>query len=286
MKLFCLLFVSLFFAPLCYALDIINMRPIFYSGNPQTSYKYQLIELLLTNTQDKYGPYEIRFTDVINSQKRDINQLKSGKINIFISMTSQAREDAMQAIHYPVFKGLYGYRVFLIRAADQAKFSNTKTVEELKKLIAVQGTHWPDLSILESNGFKVESSSHHESLYKMLQFGRVDYFPRGIHEPWQELNDRPEMGLAVENGLMLYYPAPGYIFVDKNNLRLANRFREGFKNIIKSGEFDRFFNRHPQIIEMKRQANIDNRKLFKLNNPLLSPMTPLEDEHLWYRIGS
>ena len=68
---------------------------------------------------------------------------------------------------------------------------------------------------------------------------------------------------------MLYYPAPGYIFVDKNNLRLAKRFREGFKNIIESGEFDRFFEKHPQIIEMKRQANIEKRRLFKLTHYFL-----------------
>lgn len=280
------LLLCLVFTPLSYAIDLIKMRPIFYSGDPKTSYKYQLLDLLLKTTQDKYGPYQISLTKTINSQKRDINLLNSGAINTFISMTSQAREEAMQAIPYPVFKGLYGYRVFLIRDIDQAKFTRIKAIEELKKLIAVQGTHWPDLNILKSNGFNVESTSHHKSLYKMLQYGRVDYFPRGIHEPWRELNDRPEMALAVEKSLMLYYPAPGYIFVDKNNTRLANRFNEGFKKVIESGEFDRFFNQHPQIIEMKRQANIENRTLFELHNPLLSPLTPLGDDRLWYRIDN
>lgn len=281
-----LLLLNLIFTPHSYAIDIIKMRPIFYPGDPKTSYKYQLLDLLLKTTQNKYGPYQINLTKTINSQKRDINLLNSGVINAFISMTSHAREETMQAIPYPVFKGLYGYRVFLIRASDQPKFTRIKTIDDLKKLIAVQGTHWPDLKILKSNGFNVESTSRHKSLYKMLQYGRVDYFPRGIHEPWRELIDRPEMELAVEKKLMLYYPAPGYIFVDKNNTRLANRFRDGFKSITESGEFDAFFNQHPQIIEMKRQANIENRTIFKLNNPLLTPLTPLDDDRLWYRIDN
>lgn len=278
-----LLLFCLFASPLSHALDLITMRPIFYSGDPKTSYKYQLLDLLLKRTENTYGPYKIHFTKIINSQKRDINQLISGDINVFISMTSQAREEAMQAVRYPVFKGLYGYRVFLIKASEQKRFSKITSIEQLKKLTAVQGTHWPDLQILKSNGFNTEGTSHHKSLYKMLQFGRVDYFPRGIHEPWRELNDRPKMGLAVEKDLMLYYPAPGYIFVSKHNKRLENRFKAGFETIIASGEFDRFFNQHPQIIEMKRQANMSNRTLFQLTNPLLSPMTPLEDKRLWYR---
>lgn len=284
MKLF--LFLSLFFSPILFAVDTINMRPIFYSGDPTTSYKYQLLELLLERTSAEFGPYQINITNSIHSQKRDINQLKSGEINVFISMTSQAREEVMQAIRFPVFKGLYGYRVLLIKESEQAKFSKIKSLEALQQLTGVQGSHWPDLQILQANGLKVESTSQHKSLYKMLEHGRVDYFPRGIHEPWKELKDRPEMALAVEKSLMLYYPAPGYIFVNKNNTRLAKRLNQGFKNIIESGEFNRFFNLHPQIVEMKNQANMKNRTLLKLSNPLLTPKTPLQDERLWFRVGN
>lgn len=262
------------------------MRPIFYSGDPTTSYKYQLLELLLERTSEEFGPYQINITRTIHSQRRDINQLKSGEINVFISMTSQAREEVMQAIRFPVFKGLYGYRVLLIKENEQAKFSKIKSLEALQQLTGVQGSHWPDLQILQANGLKVESTSQHKSLYKMLEHGRVDYFPRGIHEPWKELKDRPEMALAVEKSLMLYYPAPGYIFVDKNNTRLEKRLNQGFKNIIESGEFNRFFNLHPQIVEMKNQANMKNRTLLKLSNPLLTPETPLQDERLWFRVGN
>ena len=284
MKASLFIILNLFLAPLSFALDTVNMRPIFYSGDPKTSYKYQLLELLLNRTQAEFGPYRINLTNIIHSQKRDINQLKSGEINVFISMTSKAREDVMQAIRFPVFKGLYGYRVFLIIENEQAKFNKIKDLDGLKQLTGVQGTHWPDLQILQANGLKVESTSHHKSLYKMLEFGRVDYFPRGIHEPWKELKDRPNMGLAVEKNLMLYYPAPGYIFVEKTNTRLAKRFETGFKRIIDSGEFDRFFNNHPQIIEMKEQANMQNRTLIKLTNPLLSPLTPLQNDKLWYQV--
>ena len=285
MKITLLLILSTLLSPVLLAMDIISMRPIVYSGDPRESYKYQLVDLLLKTTQDKYGPYEIHLTKAVNSQKRDIKEINSGNINIFISMTSKAREEAMMAIPYPVFKGLYGYRVFLIKASEQAKFSKIKTIQQLKKLKAIQGTHWPDLNILKSNGFHVEDTSHHNSLYKMLEFGRVDYFPRGIHEPWSELKARPDMGLAVEKNLMLYYPAPGYIFVHKSNTHLAARFKEGFERIISSGEFDRFFNQHPQIVEMKQQANLKNRRLFKLSNPLLSKDTPIHDERLWFQIN-
>ena len=276
----------LFFIHKSHAVDVIKMRPIFYSGDPKTSYKYQLIDKLLKTTQEEFGPYEIRFNQTISSQQRDIEQINKGIINTFISMTSQAREKAMLPIRFPVFKGLYGYRVFLIKENSQGMFSSIKNLDDLKLLTAVQGVHWPDLEVLKFNGLNAEGASHSKSLYKMLEFGRVDYFPRGIHEPWKELKDRPNMGLAVEKNLMLYYPAPGYIFVEKTNTRLAKRFETGFKRIIDSGEFDRFFNNHPQIIEMKEQANMQNRTLIKLTNPLLSPLTPLEDKRLWFRLAN
>lgn len=281
-----ILWIPLLISPAIYALDIIKIRSINYAIDPKLSYKYQLLDLLLKTTKDKYGAYEIHFANQLNSQQRDIKHLDLDIINVFISMTSKAREETMLPIRIPVFKGLYGYRVFLINKKDQLRFSDIKTLDQLKKLTAVQGTHWPDLNILKSNGLNIESSSQHESLFKMLEYGRVDYFPRGIHEPWKELSDRPNMGLAVEKNLMLYYPAPGYIFVKKDNLRLSIRLKEGFKSIIESGEFDTFFDNHPQIIEMKRKSNLKNRTLFKLNNPLLSPFTPLDDERLWYRINN
>ena len=265
-----------------YSKDIIKMRPVFYSDGAEKSYKYQLVDLLLRTTQDEYGPYEIHFAENTHSQKRDINQLRSGAINVFISMTSKEREAQMYPIRYPVFKGLYGYRVFLIKDGNQANFTSIQNLDDLKTLVGIQGTHWPDLEILKANGLNIENASQHNNL--MLQFGRVDYFPRGLHEPWQELKDRPNMDLSVEQYLLLYYPAPGYIFVDKENTRLASRFEEGFKRIINNGEFDQFFNNHPQIVNVKKQANLTERTLIKLKNPLLSPLTPLEDERLWYRL--
>jgi hypothetical protein len=281
-----ILWVSLLASSAVYALDIIKIRPINHTIDSKLSYKYQLLELLLKTTEDKYGAYEIHFVNQLNSQQRDIKHLDLDIINVFISMTSKAREETMLPVRIPVFKGLYGYRVFLINKNDQSRFSDIKTLDQLKKLTAVQGTHWPDLNILKSNGLNIESSSQHESLFKMLEYGRVDYFPRGIHEPWRELSDRPELALTVEKNLVLYYPAPGYIFVKKDNLHLSRRLKEGFQNIIESGEFDAFFNHHPQIIEMRKKSNLENRTLFKLNNPSLSPFTPLDDKRLWYQINN
>ena len=279
-----LLLFSLLFSPLLPALDIIKMRPVLFPADPKQNYKYQLIDLILKTTQEKFGPYQITFANTIHSQKRDITLLNSGAINVFISMTSKEREKRMQAVRYPVLKGLYGYRVFLIRKEDQQRFSNIQSLDELKQLKAIQGAQWPDLTVLKANNLLAEGASRHDSLYKMLQYGRVDYFPRRIHEPWVELKNHPNMGLAVEKSIVLYYPAPGYIFVEKGNTHLAERLNEGFEQIIHSGVFDRFFNQHPQIIEMKENANLQIRVIFILANPLLTKETPLNDKRLWYQI--
>ena len=49
----------------------------------------------------------------------------------------------------------------------------------------------------------------------MLEGGRYDYFPRGVHEPWSEITARPHLPLTVEKHILVKYPMPAYLFVNK-----------------------------------------------------------------------
>lgn len=244
-------------------------------------YKFQLLELILNKTKDQEGPFRIE-AEKATVQSRTIEMIKQGHLSLIMTMTSHEREEELLPIRLPIYKGLYGYRVFLIRKQDQYKFNSIQNIDELKKLWAGQGHDWPDLKILKDNGFRVVGSSSYSGLFEMLQKGRFDYFPRGVHEPWKEIADHPSKDLMVEQHLVIHYPAPGYIFVSRSNIELAKRLERGFRLAIEDGSFDSFFYSHPDIVKVLDSSNLDKRLIFQIDNKLLTPLTPLDEEDLWY----
>lgn len=244
-------------------------------------YKYQLLELILNKTKEAEGPFRIEVLEAI-VQSRGIEMVNDGEFSLIITMASQEREEKLLPVRIPVYKGLYGYRVFIINRKDKEKFAAIQTIEELKQLYAGQGHDWPDLRILKANGFNVVGGANYKGLFGMLQKGRFDYFPRGVHEPWKEVKEHQEKDLIVDEHLALHYPAPGYIFVAKDNLKLADRLERGFRLALEDGSFDQFFYNHPVIAEVLELAHLEKRLMFRLANPLLSPETPLDQEGFWY----
>jgi hypothetical protein len=245
-------------------------------------YKYQLLQLILEKTQKTDGPFKIETPKHEITQARDIDLLKQGFFDVVLTMTSKKREQELHPIRIPIYKGLYGYRLAIINQSDQPKFSAIRTLQDFQKLWAGQNEAWPDTQILRANGFNVVGISGYVELFAMLKERRFDFFPRGVHEPWKELADVKIPGLVVETDLVIHYPAPGYIFTAKDNKKLADRLERGFRMALEDGSFDLLFYNHPDIKKVLERANLKNRRLFELKNPLLSEDTPLNDKKLWY----
>ena len=141
---------------------------------------------------------------------------------------------------------------------------------------------WPENKIFRANGLNVVATAGYRELFAMLKERRFDYFPRTAAEPWRELKDMNIPGLVVEKDLMIYYPAPGYIFTSKENLKLADRLERGLRMAIEDGSFDKMFNNNIYMKEALERGNLKNRRVFRLEDDSLSPETPLHDKRLWY----
>ncbi|WAJ71764.1 hypothetical protein [Catenovulum adriaticum] len=120
----------------------------------------------------------------------------------------------------------------------------------------------------------------------MLEGGRFDYFPRAVHEPCSEVVSRKELGLTIEEELMLIYPLPLYLFVSKDNKALALEITRLFEDAIADGSFDTFFFNYPLIKDVMNKTHIDKRKVFKIDNPHLTVATPLDRKELWLDLTS
>lgn len=210
---------------------------------------------------------------------------KGGQLDVIWTMTTREREQQLLPVRIPLFKGLLGHRVFLIRHGDQPRFDAIERLSDLAQLQAGQGGQWPDTDILRANGLPVVTTTNYEQLFAMLLAGRFDYYPRGLNEFGSEYALHAGRGIEVEQKLMLVYPAPMYFFVAPGNVALAGRLERGLLEMVEDGSFDRYFYHHPVVAQALQTARIGARKAFYLSNPQLPPETPLQDSRLWLRLS-
>lgn len=279
------------FISFCLACPVMAQELIVsYSPSPVSKddkrfdYGVNLLRQILEKTSSSYGPFKMLPAKDMNVG-RAIEFLKSGEseaVNVVWTTSSKLREDRLLPIRIPIRKGLLGYRIFLIKKEDQEKFSAIKSLDELKQLRVGQGHIWNDVKVFKGNGFEVVTGPNYEGLFRMLMEGRFDYFSRGINEAPGEYEARKDMfpDLTIEDSILLYYPWPKYFFTSKSNPILAERIELGLSMMIKDGSFERLFIKyHSKDIE---RVNLKNRKLFKINNPLLPAATPFDQKELWF----
>lgn len=253
----------------------INLMDISH-GN--SKYIDGLIKLALSYNEKQYSfTYE---TEALYTP-RILELFESGRITIFWAATTKEYEEKYRPIFIPLFRGLLGYRVMLIREGDQYRFNHIKTFDDLFTIKLGQGRYWTDTEIMEANGLKIIQTRSYDGLFHMLDGGRFDAFPRGIQEPWAEISSRPDLSLAVEENLILVYRMPFYLFLTKNNERLAQELETGLLKALEDGSYERYFFNDPTVKEAIAKVDLKNRTYIHLKNPLLSDKTPLNRKEFW-----
>ncbi len=249
--------------------------PVYIEG---TQYLVAVLKLALDHADVEYTLEAVHSPAMPSS--RALVFLQNGRFSIGWAHTNAEREQNLRPIRIPLYRGLVGWRMFFIRERDLAHYGSVKRMNELKLLRAGQGHDWPDTKILEQHGFNVRTGLSRDSLFQLLRYGRIDYFPRGIYEILVEQSVLETQGLVVEENLVLHYPSAYYFFTTKENELLASTVERGLEQAIKNGEFFGLFIKHfgPAI----RAANLQNREIFEISNPTLSKQTPLDREELWF----
>ncbi len=249
-------------------------------------YDWEVLRTALEKTAPHYAPCTLRSSKVSMEESRADKELAAadGRINVFSRSTTLALEQQFLPVRIPVDKGLLGYRLFLVREADLRRFAEVHTLQDLRALRVGQGSNWADVAILRSAGIPVVEGSSYDGLFSMLMARRFDFFSRAVDEALREIDEHrashPQM--ALEPGLLLYYPLPRYFFVrrDAEGRQLAQRIAAGLELMIHDGTLDHLFLRYKgKLIE---QADLPHRRLIKIDNPGLPPETPLSRSELWY----
>jgi hypothetical protein len=247
-------------------------------------YYWQVLEAALRVTQTRWGDYELRpSTQEMNTDRAQKLLSKSEEITVLARTTSPEREAQLFTLRIPVDKGLTGYRLFLIQQPTQKRLRTVRSLDALQEFRIGQKTQWVDVEILRHAGFRVEEALDYASLFRMLPAGRFDLLSRGVNEILQEWQtyrvDNPD--LAIERGLLLYYPLPRYFFFapSAEGEQLAQRVEQGLATLRSTGEFERLYRTHKR--EVLRGLELRGRRVLRIDNPTLGPQTPLQNPSYW-----
>ncbi|MFT7560155.1 MAG: hypothetical protein ACI93R_002072 [Flavobacteriales bacterium] len=246
------------------------------------NYPKELLALALSYSKNEYS---VKSPNNFIPYERCVARITSGKLDVMWAPASVQNEIHMRPIHIPIFKGLLGHRIFIINKASQGDFDAIREEDALKATPLGQVRAWSDSRILEHNGYNVIRIQRYEDVFPMLRSKRFTAFPRGIFEPWVEIDNIQHLELkaelAVEKTLMLKYPMPLYYYVNKGDDDLARDIKQGLERAITNGEFDKLFYGDKKIHDVFEKSNFKSRKVFELKNPYLPEGTPLDRSELW-----
>ncbi len=261
--------------------SVVRTNTTHLTNDLRVHYKNRVLSLALEKTVATHGPYKVEYIELFTTSARTASEVQSGKIiNLFIGVTTQEREEATIPIRIPIRRGILNYRVLAIHENNLNKFSTVTELSELKKLAAGLRVGWATTDI-----FKKQSFSHYElvsldGLYNMLNHNVIDYIPRGINEIYDEIAVRQPNKVIVEPQLIIFLPAPTYIFVSPNEVRLAERIEAGLEKMVSDGSLKALF--YEFYTDDLEKADINNRRVITITNPDLPKSIPFDRPELWF----
>ena len=248
----------------------------------KTRYLVELLDLTMRKSGLDYSLEKVQLDTV--TANRNTRNLLSGLYDVNWMHTNKYREQILLPIRIPLFRGLTGWRLMMLRKGGQQAFDSVKSLADIKQLVAGQGHDWPDTAILKYHNFRLITSTSRNSLTHMLEGKRVDYFPRAVMEIWDELEVYKDEPIEIESRFAIVYPTANYFFVKHNNFTLGAALSKGLNKSIADGSFNALFMSH--YGEDIARSNLQSRTIFYLDNPNLSPETPLSRQELWYSIDA
>ncbi|WP_264874233.1 ABC transporter substrate-binding protein [Vibrio agarivorans] len=258
-------------------------EPLLVPGKPGEDKLMQLIFKEIVNRSDRFDSISHYYGNAGDpNTAKMIEDLDSGHLHITYVATSLDNESTMSPIYFPIYRGLLGMRLGIVRSDKANTFAGITRVDQLKSLTACQGRAWPDTDILEANGIKTAQSLKYPNMFPMLEGGRCDYFPRGVFEPFTEIVAQKQYNLTVDEYVMLRYKMPFFFFTAKNNPELATHIQEILYEMFEDGTYERMFFDDTEVAQALRLAKLQDRTIFDLENPSVSPATRNIPTQFWY----
>ena len=246
----------------------------FWNGNRSAArqdYEKKVLKAILKATDKEWGSVEIEesLEEYPGNKEALVFTEKDHDLFVTIAGNQKFKEGDMIMIPHLLTKNLLGYRVPIIRENDADLFDGISDLEDIQNLNHGIPETWSDATIFRHNGYNVVEEGSFDDIFDRLQKGLFDYSAYGANEVLGVYENRASKrdGLIIDQNILLFYPFPLVFYVNPDQPKLAERIEEGLQKIKSSGKLDAIFDEHyGNIIE---QLNLDSRRLFVLENPLI-----------------
>lgn len=279
-KRLAVILLTSFFSSQIYAVDVVKLQ-LQQKSNNKAAHNFAVIHRALEITEKEYGPYKIEKVDITMSSARMLQSLTEGQlINTAIVPASDLWDKHTLSVKVPVRLGLLSYRLLLINKSDLTKFKNINSLEELKQFSAGLHKGWVTTKLFNLYNFKVMETGHFEGLFLMLNRNRFDYIPRAVYEIYDEIASRQDMltDIIVEPTIALNIPTFSYVNVAPSSPQIAKRLQDGLVKMLSNGELKSLL--YQYYGKDIKKADLNNRKIFKINNPDFKTESALHYENL------
>jgi ABC-type amino acid transport substrate-binding protein len=242
---------------------------ILWNQNFTEGYSHQFIRMIADLSSDKFGPYILEKSPVLE-QGRAIKELQKGiHLNIAVMGNEAEREYQNPPIYFPVDRGALGLRVCFIAKGKQALFDGIRNAADARKnnIVFGSGTYWPDKEIFESNGFSVLSSPVFDNLFNSLYKDRFDCLTRAVSEVTKDLERYGDENIDIEQRLAFVYPLANFIYLAPQP-RLRARMEYGIERAKETGQLEALASQYLEKDLVKNQ--FFKRRMIILQNPNLT----------------
>ncbi|GAB5379343.1 MAG: transporter substrate-binding domain-containing protein [Aliiglaciecola sp.] len=211
---------------------------------------------------------------------REFSMMNDGvAIDVVWGSATKDRFESYSAVKIPIYKGLIGWRMALVKTSRLEQFAAVKSISDLRQFIPGQHRNWSDYKIFSANQLDITSGANRGALAQMLVLDRIDYFPRAVIEMNKELRDFAHLDIAFEPYILIRYKSAYVFYVAKSNTFLKHIIEKGLHQAQNDGSFDALFKQH--FGAELASFSLDKRRVIELHNPLL-PEEMLEiEESMW-----
>ena len=237
------------------------------------AYPAELLTLILSKSAITMVPSEV---PDIPSQSRAIRLLgeKNG-IDVFWGATSSEWENQAKAILIPIDRGLLGYRIPVVHISHKDMFAEVTHARQLIPFVFGLREDWPDTAIFKRNELDTLMYGTGAEPIEMLRSGRIDALPYDIFDLPKNHGD----DIIHEPHIAIRYPSAVYFFVANDNQALHKLLNDGLLAAIADGSFDTLFFKY--FAAVIAQADLKNRRIIELTNPLLPRSAPIHQPQFW-----
>ncbi len=242
-----------------------------YEGESRFNYHVALITEALTKVSDDENYYVLKGIKTDANESLLVRLLELGRIDLMFRPVSKTMENHFLPIRIPLDKGLIGWRLLLINKEKQEAFRKVRTLEDLQRLMLIQGSGWNDVLVYEFNGVPVFQESQFTKMFQIVaRNNNIDAFPRGVQEIFDEYREwsKSYPQLAIEQSLVLHYDFVRYVWFKPTaqGRALRDKIQLGLEMMIEDGSFDVLFNQY--FSDVIQKSNLDNRVKIETRKPL------------------